>query len=443
LLWPAVLSADGAQLLALVQQLEQSEWWPSQALSDVQQLQLGRLLEHAQRKSSFYRARFGDAVPESSALHRLPTLGRRELLTYADSLRCSDLGPEHGGTALVQTSGSTGEIVQVTRTAATQRLLLALGLRVHAWHRSDFRQTLAAIRADSPTMDDEARAKALGWGAPATLLYRTGPGYALPIATSVADQAAWLLRRRPGYLLTYPNNLAALLDHAQRYELRWPELLAVRSMGETLTPELRARCREVWRVPVLDVYSSQEVGIIAIECPESGLYHVMSESLIVELLREDGTACAPGEVGRVIVTDLHNFASPLIRYDIGDRAQLGPSCPCGRGLPTLARVAGRERHLVTLPDGSRHWPIVGMHHYRRIAPIVQYQAIQESLDTIELRLVTEAPLSSEQEAELRQVVRHALGHAFEVKLSYFDHALPRPANGKLEEFLSRVPRADG
>lgn len=419
--------------MALSYQLEQSQWWPRLALERAQRLQLGRLLAHARARSAFYADRLS-----TDQLGELPLLSRRELLTQAEAFHCAELGPEHGSASLVQTSGSTGELVAVRRTAACRRLLLALGMRVHTWHASDFQQTLVAIRADSPLMDDDERAQKLGWGSPATLLHATGPAYAVPISTDVAAQAALLQRFRPGYLLTYPNNLQALLEHFAGAGQTLPGLRAVRSMGETLTPALRARCREVLGVPIIDVYSAQEVGIIAIECPESGLYHVQAESLIVEVLDDAGQPCEPGQVGRIVITDLHNFAMPLVRYVIGDRAELGPACPCGRGLATLTRVWGRERNMLRLPNGTRHWPLLGLHEYRAIAPIVQYQAVQASLEHIELRLVTEAPLSTEQEQRLRGVVQRALGHPFEIRLSYFDGQLPRGAGGKFEEFVSRV-----
>jgi phenylacetate-CoA ligase len=415
-------------LLALMYQLEHSQWWPARALERAQQLQLERLLAHARARSSYYAARL-----RAAELHELPLLSRRELLTHAAELECGALSPEHGSSAVVQTSGSTGELVQVKRTAACREFLLALGLRSHLWHESDFRRTLVAIRADSPLMLDDARARKLRWGPPLAQLFDTGPGYAIPISTDVGEQLQLLQRLRPGYLLTYPTYLQALLEQAT--STRLPDLVAVRSMGETLTPALRARCRERWGVPIIDVYSAQEVGVIATECPETGLYHVQQESLLVEVLDDAGRPCEPGQVGRVVVTDLHNFAMPLVRYVIGDRAEVGPACSCGRGLATLSRIWGRERNMVRLPDGTRHWPLLGLHHYRAIAPILQYQAVQHALDHVELRLVSEAALSSDQEARLIAVVQGALGHPFRITLSYFQGWLARSAGGKLEEFV--------
>src|SRR6185295_14515719 len=99
-----------------------------------------------------------------------------------------------------------------------------------------------------------------------------------------------------------------------------------------------------WGVGVVDVYSSEECGQIALQCPEHEQYHVQSESVLVEVLDDEGRPCAPGTIGRVVLTTLQNFAMPLIRYDIGDFAEPGPACPCGRALPVLTRIVGRVRN---------------------------------------------------------------------------------------------------
>src|ERR1700743_617902 len=161
----------------------------------------------------------------------------------------------------------------------------------------------------------------------------------------------------------------------------------------------------------------------------------MAESLIVEVLNTDGARCREGETGRLGITDLRNTARPLIRYDIGDYGEVGPPCPCGRGLPTLTRILGRERNLILMPDGTRHWPLVGFHKFRKIAPIAQYQFIQHTREDIELRLVTERPLTGQDEDGLRMLVQKALGHPFALRFVYFEERIPTPESGKFEEFV--------
>jgi phenylacetate-CoA ligase len=191
-------------------------------------------------------------------------------------------------------------------------------------------------------------------------------------------------------------------------------------------------------VPIVDAYSAQEVGVIALQCPVSGLYHVQAESLIVEVLDAKGGACRPGESGRVVVTDLHNFATPLLRYELRDYAEVGPTCSCGRGLPTLRRVLGRERNMVQLPNGQRHWPLVGLHRFREVGQILQYQLVQHDLEQVEMRLVTAARLDAGAEARLIEIVQQALGHPFRIRLSYEQGELALGAGGKFEEFVCRV-----
>jgi phenylacetate-CoA ligase len=165
----------------------------------------------------------------------------------------------------------------------------------------------------------------------------------------------------------------------------------------------------------------------------------MSEALIVEVVNERGESCGEGEIGRVMVSDLHNLATPLIRYDIGDYAEIGPLCSCGRGLPTLKRIWGRERNLVRLPDGSRNWPLVGFHSFDTVAPVRQYQLIQTALDEIEFRIVTDREVTTDQEEGLIRIVQQALNYPFKITIVQFRERLPPGSNGKFEEFICRIP----
>lgn len=277
------------------------------------------------------------------------------------------------------------------------------------------------------------------WGPPVNELYATGPAFALSSNADIAMQARWLLQRRPDYLITYPSNLAELIDHCatQRIELRG--LREVRTTGETLPAQLRAHCKALLGVPLTDLYSSQECGYLALQCPQADHYHVMAETVLIEILDDAGRPCVPGETGQLVVTALHNFASPLIRYQLSDHAEVGPPCACGRGLPTLARIRGRSRNLVRIADGTLHWPQVGFYEYREVAPVRQYQMVQHSLEEIELRLVTDRPLSAEEEAKLAAVVQRWLQHPFQVRFTYFAGRIPRGPGGKFEDFVSLVP----
>jgi phenylacetate-CoA ligase len=162
---------------------------------------------------------------------------------------------------------------------------------------------------------------------------------------------------------------------------------------------------------------------------------------LVEVLDDEGQPCKPGEVGRVIVSSLNNFAMPLIRYDIGDYAEVGQPCACGRGLPVLKRILGRQRNMFTLPSGETRWPMIDARDiaavFDEVPPITKFQLIQKSIDELEARLVTVRPLSELEEETLRGYVQQGLGHAFRVLFNYVDD-IPRSPRGKFEEFRSEV-----
>jgi phenylacetate-CoA ligase len=128
----------------------------------------------------------------------------------------------------------------------------------------------------------------------------------------------------------------------------------------------------------------------------------------------------------------------MIRYANGDYAEPGPVCSCGRGLPTLRRIHGRERNLVRFPDGTRVWPTIGDENFSVVAPITQYQIVQESLESIEMRLVTERALSKAEEDLIREKLRSALRYPFAIRFSYFEGRLPLGPSGKFEEFMCKV-----
>lgn len=438
--WPATPGPSDAMLLALQHQLEQSQWWPAETLLVQQLRQAELLLTHAARTVPFYAGRLkavsglgaGDLTLET--FRRLPLLSRTDIQDAGDALTSRRTPKDHGAVADSSTSGSTGRPLTVKSTALTAMFLLALNLRYHLWHGRDFSGRAAAIRS---LQGDMAKAAETGATLPWVPGYPTGPMSFLPVATPIRTQFEWLVRQDPDYLLTPPSNLRALLERSQETGVRPSRLRDVTTMAEMLGPDVRGICERVWGVPLNDIYSAQEVGLIALQCPGHTHYHVQAESVLVEVLDDDGDPCRPGAVGRLVVTDLHNFATPLIRYDIGDYAEAGAPCPCGRGLGVLNRVVGRSRNMLTLPNGDRQFPYLPSEPLTTLAPIRQFQVIQHSIREIEVKLVMPRPLTADEEAGLCGYFTDNFGHPFAFTFTYVDE-IPRNPGGKHEEVISRV-----
>ncbi|OGT33633.1 MAG: hypothetical protein A2W28_11865 [Gammaproteobacteria bacterium RBG_16_51_14] len=445
--WPAIYRPDTAQYLAMQFWLDQSQWLSGEELRERQFRQAQGLLEHAAATVPYYRDSFRAAgvIPGKGFIMDywpgIPLLKRVTLQQQATTLLSRQIPPSHGKTTTVTTSGSTGTPVTVTKTQLMQFFLDCIKLRDVAWGRLDTGKKLAVIRLvkNRKAARPPDGLHHNGWGKPFDQLYNTSSSSLLNIETPVIDQAGWLGREDPDYLLTFPTNLNALAQFLGNNNQSLPNLQQIMTIGECLSPDVRAVCEEFFQVPIKDVYSSQELGYIALQCPDHPNYHVQSETVLVEVLDDNDQPCQAGEVGRLVVTSLHNFAMPLIRYEVGDYAEVGGPCPCGRGLPVLNRIYGRVRNMLTLPSGEKTWPRIGSQYYAAStgAAIRQAQVIQHSLEQIEVRLAVDRPLNEQQEARLTPLIREALGHPFSISYCYLDE-IPRSKGGKFEEFLSHI-----
>jgi phenylacetate-CoA ligase len=440
LLLPAEVRArnGGNELLSMLVEYERGERLPPAELASRQRMRFRALARHATTESPHFAQRLKradltpDELAEPGGLEALPPLSRRGLVDAGEGLFCRAVPPGHEPLHTTTTSGSTGEPITVRRTAVTQAHWLACTLRDQLWHRSDPGGRLAVLRAN---IDREQRLP--DHGAPSSLVFRTGPAEVFPPTRPIGEAVRWLLEFSPHQLLVLPSSLQEILAELDRSQSRLLELRSVRTLSETVSPRLRQETLRMLELEIEDSYSSQEGGIMATQCPEAGTYHI-SEHVRLEVVDAGGRACAPGQVGRLLLTDLMNFATPIVRYEIGDYAEVAGPCACGRSLPGLRRILGRERNLVLRPDGSRHWPLVGFHRWGDVFPVRQFQFVQRDRHTIEARMSAAGRPTREQESRLAAIIQEQLGHPFAIHFQWQEEPLPRGAGGKFEEFQCRA-----
>lgn len=431
--------ARAAALRQLAADLQRSEQLSAAALDELQSRQLAALLRHHAQHTPSFAARLRRAgcaagdIDSVASLPALPLLKRRDIQELGRSFFSSRIPPGHEPTGTTTTSGSTGEPVTVHKTEACRLYWGANTARDHRWNGRDVSSRLLSIRPTIP-----ARTPVPDWGFPMALLGRTGPALGLPTSLDLSEHVRSIDEFQPQTLLVFPNVLAGIVGEWERRGEAPAGLQHIKTVGESVSDGLRGHVRRVTGLQVEDSYSSQECGIIAIQC-RGGLYHVMSESVLVEVIDAEGRPCGPGETGRLVVTDLRNLASPLIRYEIGDVGIRGGACRCGMALPTLERVLGRDRNLVARPDGTRRYPLTGFHDFHTVMPVLQFRLIQHTLQQMELIVHTCGAPDAAQAAALAKIVQNALDHPFEVQVTHSPGPLPRSAGGKFEDFVSRVP----
>lgn len=417
-------------MLCLLHQLEESQWLAPPALAELQATQLDALLAHAYETVPFYRAHWGSR-PTARDFGTLPPLTRRQLQASFELLRSNAVPPSHGALSEAATSGSTGAPVRVLQTGLTGLYWKAIGLRDHAWHARDLLCKLASIRTLAPS------GRAVNWGAATFKLIETGTAVSFEEERERDEQLRWLEAEQPDILLTHASNAFALAKRSLSLggQIRLRE---VRTFGDALDPAAHDVCARAWGAKVTDMYSATEIGYLALQCPQHRHYHVQSEDVIIEVLDDAGRPCAPGETGRVVVTALHNFAMPLIRYAIGDMAEMGRPCACGRSLPVLNRIVGRTRNLMRTPAGRTYWPYLGSTELAYLAPIRGHQFVQKAIDRVEARLITDVPLTAEQEARVRKHFLSHLPEGIRLDVSYVA-SFPGSNGGKYEYFISELP----
>lgn len=396
------------------------------------------LLLHARQHVPFYVQRLAAVFPagklDVSRFHEIPILTRAQAQANVKALAARDLPPHVGPVETEETSGSTGRPFVHRRNHLVTLANIGLTDRVLRWWDFDGNKTMATfISRNREKAPPPSGTTVRGW--------RTGlPGmhHMIDMWADTEVQMEWLMERRPSYLTAYSSTLLALAERVQQRgaSLRFER---INSIATAMSDEIRQACREAFGVAPIDQYGAQEVGLIACECPVCGHYHLSAEAMLVEILRDDGTSCAPGETGRVIVTSFYNYAMPFIRYEIGDYAVAGPAkVKCPVRLPALARVFGRYRNTFTLRDGRIIYPYVAIGRFRDFIPFQQVQVVQTDYDLIEVRYVPSSDAKAD-EAGLQTYLREAIDRSFNVRAIAVDQ-IPRSASGKFEDFLSLVPR---
>ena len=416
--------------------LERTQWLNPNQLRRYQAPLVANLLRHARATTEFYAERFDHSfeAPENfeRAWRDIPILTRKEAAKRREELISQSHPAEAGSVMEGQTSGSTGTPLSFGKSASSAIVDTALTERFFDWWSMDGAASLAYIAyegADQPASREGQ--SSVGWHSKDP----SGARHFMGIHVDTKTMLDWLMARRPAYLGAYPPVLRelAILARETGADLSFEQLV---SFSAVLDDETRRLCRSVFGAAVADGYGAQEIGHIAAQCPDCGEYHVSAEGCVVEVLRPDGSAAAPGECGHVVVTPLFNFAMPFIRFELGDVAEVGCAEPsCGRGLPTLRRILGRVRNMFRFSDGSVIWPIASAFRLGEYVNHTQYQIVQTDLQHIEIRYVWEGEPQKIDVAGLTQQVCSALKQRVSVAVCRVSE-IPRTRTGKYEDCVS-------
>ncbi len=395
---------------------EKSQWWDGERLVAYQRQMLDGLVRHARATAPFYAYRLSslfrtDGSIDWSKWHNLPTLSRKDLSSYIATIQSRTFPAAHGPFLTAQTTGTTGHPVSLTATGWQAAMTRAMGWRAQAWSDADWSRTLLT-RIYHPIPDMKNGDDLGPWGPPAASKSKLGKN----IYSYNLDHEQFLdfmLVLKPAYISILSASIDVLCEMAERRKSAL-KVETFFSRGGGVSKELRERTKSLFGARIFEGYSSQECGSIAYECPSGSGLHISAEAALVEIVRDDGNSAQPGEEGRVVVTPFASSATPLIRYDQGDRAVAGETCACGRSLPLIRSILGRQMQAFRHPDGRVFFgariaslrQTIGASRWQiaQIGPVrfeVRYIAEKEAEPNIVDRFVREFRANIFDDAEIR------------------------------------------
>lgn len=194
---------------------------------------------------------------------------------------------------------------------------------------------------------------------------------------------------KPVMILSYAQSVYELARFISKNGLKVHSPKSIMASAGVLHTGMKEEIEKVFRCPVFNRYGSREVGPVACDCERHEGLHLSIFNHYIEILDKDCNPCRDGESGDIYVTTLTNFSMPLIRYRIGDRAvQTTRRCSCGRGLPMIAGLKGRDVDMFITKDGKLVDGEYFTHLFYFMDHIEQFQVVQRAADDILIKVKT-------------------------------------------------------
>ncbi len=416
--------------------LEKSQWWPIDSLLEYQKKRLKELIQFAYHNVPYYHKIFKNLNIKPSDITNVSDLKRLPILTK-DLIRnnVQDLIPKKiRKTNLINntTSGSTGEPLSFYIDNSWLACNEAAAYRQWKW--ADY------------TIGDKMLYL---WGAPQdfskqknleekinNLLFRIKKINSIDMDWNNMQHYLDTIKSfKPNFINTYSSSIFLLAKYMKKHNITYNLPNGILTTADMLYEHQRKIIEDAFQTKIFDYYSGRDTTLQAGECAYHSGYHLSIENAVVEFIN-DGSVSV-GETGKIIITDLCNYAFPFIRYEIGD---LGiPSdekCNCGRGLPIMKSLEGRTFDYIVAPNGKVlngeffHYTII--HH--NIQGIREFQVFQQSKDKMILKVVVN-PINDV--SKFVRLIKKSIGEEMDVDVEYTPF-IKRTASGKLRHVISKI-----
>ena len=420
-----------------LRELERSQWWPRDDILELQNQRLKKLISYAYDNVPYYRRIFNEKnlkpedVKSSFDMMKLPILTKQIIRKNFNHLKASHF--PHKDAVFTVTGGSTGEPIEFYTTREEQHdWANAKQMRAERWWGYRFGDKRALLVKRRPFWMLERLRRRIErmrlWGTEEM-------AEKLPLFAKEIEEF------KPEFIIGYPNAIYLLAHFFSKQGQSRVRPKAIVTVGEQLYDFQREFFDQVFNCQTYSHYASWETNQIAADCPRYSGMHIAAESIVVEVADDKGEPVPSGKEGRIIVTNLHNYAMPFIRYDIGDLGVLSDeACPCGRGLPLLSKLSGRTTDFVMTKGGQMIPGMALSFQFLASKGVTQFQFVQERPGEVIINLVLDEEKQKHDNKLADRVMEYyqgELGRDMKIIVN-FPSYIPTTKDGKRRLVVSKI-----
>jgi phenylacetate-CoA ligase len=414
--------------------LEESQWCRRERILSDQNDALQNFIGYAYERVPYYRRLMDERgqrpqnIQSAADLSYLPYLTKDILRNHFQELQASPRPPR---TQTISTGGSSGIPAKVLVAMKYNGFAEAARLRAQGWFGLKPGEREMVLWGSPIELGRQSR-----WREGRDRLLNSRLLSAFDLSEGALTKYAKRIREfRPQKLYGYASALAYLASYlvktGQTVDSDWPK--AIFATAEPLLPHQRQTIQEAFHCSAVVEYGARDAGLVAHECP-AGRLHINAERIVVEV-DEDKHFAVPGK-GEIVITNLLSSAMPLIRYRTGDVGQLDSSeCICGRGLPLLSYVEGRQTDFLVTPSGRVLHALAIIYPIREAPGVAEFQVVQDTVRQVVIRLVADNSFSESACKTLLGKARLALGGEVSVEIERVS-TIPRLPSGKFRYVIS-------
>ncbi len=423
----------GLQKLDALQTLQ---WRSHKDLRKLQDEKLRKIVQHAYQNTAYYRDLFDslnvhpEDIQAREDLAQLPILTKTVIKQNYERFKAKNF--ESYSPRIRATSGSTGDSFHFVIDRDTHSWVH--GYLLLAWQTAGFQlgDTIFTIGGGNIKLSPLKRRLV-------SFLRNSVDVPAFDFDEVKMRETIQLIHNvKPGVVYGYGSALAFLAKYAMENHIELFSPKGIVTTAENLLPHNRERIEKAFRCKVFDQYGVMECGITAFECDQHDGYHLGMTKGLAETVDDSGSPVS-GVPGRIICTDLDNYAFPMLRYDSGDLGVYsGRLCSCGRGFELLDSVEGRTREFLTAFGGKKVHGAVFSYLVRDNPWIDQYQVYQKVVGQIDVRIVAADGIVDEgRKSSVAQFVRTHCGEGMAVNVIQVTD-IPLSANNKRHFVVSEI-----